>query len=248
MKTIDEVLHALDEIIDQCITDENPVGVFAALYRTVTAEVKKGILNNRFADGPRMEKLDVIFAKRFIDAWVAYSNNTPTTQSWKIAFDSARRSDLYPLQHIFLGMNAHINLDLGIAAAETAPSNSLLDLENDFMEINVLLSEMTEVVQNKLGSISPIMAWLDRMAKNRDEQIAGFSLVKARDHAWNVANLLAPIPTEEWGPVIDGVDQQIAKVGSLITKPSGILWRLAYRIINFFEHKPIVDVIKRLRN
>jgi hypothetical protein len=37
----------------------------------VTKKVKNGIENNLFDDGPRMEKLDVIFAKRYIDAYKA---------------------------------------------------------------------------------------------------------------------------------------------------------------------------------
>ena len=44
------------------------------------------------------------------------------------------------LQHLLLGINAHINLDLGIAAVETSPGNQLAPLKNDFDMINKLLA------------------------------------------------------------------------------------------------------------
>lgn len=247
IKTIDDVLERLDAIIDHCIATDNRVGAFAGLYRSVTAKVQTDILAGRFEDGPRMEKLDVIFALRFIDAWDDYSNNKTTTASWKLAFDCGSRKDLYHMQNVFLGMNAHINLDLGIAAAATSPGESLDLLRDDFLEINLLLSEMTEVVQAKLARLSPLMAWLDRIARNRDEQIVGFSLINARDHAWNVANLLAPIPPEEWAPIIAGVDKQIVKLGRMIIRPSGYLWKLGFALINILERKNTTEVIRLLR-
>src|SRR5690606_41399624 len=57
------------------------------------------------------------------------------------------------LQHLLLGMNAHINLDLGIAAAETAPGTALPALKRDFDEITTLLGEMLDDVQDRIGRI-----------------------------------------------------------------------------------------------
>ena len=44
------------------------MGYFATLYRKVTIQVKKGIADNFFDDGPRMERLDVILANRYTQA------------------------------------------------------------------------------------------------------------------------------------------------------------------------------------
>jgi Family of unknown function (DUF5995) len=96
--------------------------------------------------------------------------------------------------------------------------------------------------------------YLARVARQRDEQIAGLSLSKARDHAWNVANLLAPIPEDHWAPVISMVDEQIARMGRLIIRPSGLLWRKTFRIVHFLDlscrqagGKTTVGVIEYLR-
>ena len=82
IQTIDEVLEALDGIIKQAEENNDTAGYFAALYRKVTARVKQGIASNEFEDGARMEQLDVIFANRYIDAYVAWKNDEPVTASW----------------------------------------------------------------------------------------------------------------------------------------------------------------------
>ena len=59
-QTIDEVIEALDGVLDEARRDGSRLGYFAALYRKVTIEVKKGIAAGYFDDGPRMERLDVL--------------------------------------------------------------------------------------------------------------------------------------------------------------------------------------------
>ncbi len=63
-KNIDEVIARLTDIIDISRQESSRQGYFAALYRKVTINVKQGILNGRFEDGARMERLDVNFAVR----------------------------------------------------------------------------------------------------------------------------------------------------------------------------------------
>ena len=66
---IKEVVAELDIIIERCINENNKLGMFAALYRKVTLQVEKGIAVGRFDDGARMERLDVVFANRYLEAF-----------------------------------------------------------------------------------------------------------------------------------------------------------------------------------
>lgn len=84
--TIDDVISALDEIIKDAEKNNDPLGYFAALYQKVTVIVKQGINNQDFDDNPRMEKLDVVFAKRYIDALIAWKSGEPVTHSWEKTF------------------------------------------------------------------------------------------------------------------------------------------------------------------
>jgi hypothetical protein len=70
--SIDDVISALDKIVLTSKQNNDPAGYFAALYRKVTITLKEGIASGFFDDGSRMEQLDVVFAKRYLDA---YSGN-----------------------------------------------------------------------------------------------------------------------------------------------------------------------------
>ena len=133
---IDDVIAVLQDIIDTSIQEKSPLGYFAALYQKVTIKVKEGIQNGVFEDGPRMEKLDIIFAKRYIDAYYDFSQNKTVTSSWLKAFMLSKKFWPIVLQHLLIGMNAHINLDLGIAAAQVSEGEPIEKLKNDFNKIN----------------------------------------------------------------------------------------------------------------
>lgn len=132
LNSIDDVISALEEIISETERNNDPLGYFAVLYHKVTVNVKEGIEKNYFENGPRMEKLDVVFARRYIDAFFARKPNQPVTQSWKKAFTISKNKNILILQHLLMGMNAHINLDLGIAAAEISTKENIHQLKNDF--------------------------------------------------------------------------------------------------------------------
>ena len=63
----------------------------------------------------------LIKSETYFDAYDRRQVDQPTSASWRVAFDAATKSKYLVLQQLLVGMNAHINLDLGIAAAETCP-------------------------------------------------------------------------------------------------------------------------------
>jgi hypothetical protein len=65
---IDKVIEDLDEILYDARRRKSKTGFFAALYRVMTIRVKQGVENGEFEDGPRMDKMDAIFANRYVDA------------------------------------------------------------------------------------------------------------------------------------------------------------------------------------
>src|SRR5713226_9209467 len=138
-QTIDEILAELDQIILRARREQNRLGFFATLYRNVTMKVKEGIAAGVFADGARMEKLDVTFANRYLAALGSFQRGEPLSKCWLAAFRIANTWPPIILQHLLTGMNAHINFDLGIAAQAVAPGPELSSLEPDFNLINDIL-------------------------------------------------------------------------------------------------------------
>ncbi len=245
-KTIDEVLSALDLIIEKECTNNSCMAYFPILYRKVTARIKEGILKNEFENNQRMEKLDVLFANRYIDAYECLGNNKPFTKSWKNAFDAAKTGKLLIMQHLLLGINAHINLDLGIAVSETVgDEGELMDFENDFNKINTILASMIANVEAKIISVSPLFGLLDKFGKGREDKIVSFSINVARDGAWLFANEYHFSPKK-----LECLQTRDTAIGllaeKLITQKS---WLLKYLVktIYFFEKKDVSQIVAVLK-
>jgi hypothetical protein len=243
--SINEVIKLLDEIVSESERNSNPLGYFAALYRNVTIKVKEGIQNNFFDDGPRMEKLDIVFAKRYLDAYWAWQKNEPVTQSWQKAFELSKNYRPIVLQHLLIGMNAHINLDLGIAAAEVSRNSNIGDLETDFKKINDILSSLVHEVQNDLAEMWPTLRKILQITGKADDFLVDFSMKLARDGAWKFAQIIAKTPENEIDKLLKQRDAKIAEKAGLITNP-GFSAGLVLRIVRLGEKGTVEKRIRQL--
>lgn len=245
-KTIDEVLSELDIIIDTTVKENNYLGIFAYVYRRTTAQIKQAVSEKQFEDNHRMELMDVTFANLYLTAYTNYRAGKPCSASWNTAF-SAAKEKITIVQHLMLGMNAHINMDLGIAASEIAQGKQIDDLKNDFMKVNQVLNDLTNEMQERLSKVSKLMFLLDWLGRNTDELIVGFSMVKAREQAWNLAKLLSIANENDKKTTIETADKAIAQLGQVIKHPPGKLLNMAVKIIALFEEKNIKTIIDGLR-
>jgi hypothetical protein len=246
-QTIDQVIHHLDKIIQEAKDTDSRFGYFAALYRKVTIEVKKGIEENLFDDGNRMEKLDIIFANRYLEAFSQFKNAEEPTQSWKLAFEAAQRWRPTVLQHLFLGMTAHIDLDLGIAAALSVEGQNLSTLRRDFDMINQILTSLLNDVQEDLAEVWPLLKVFDLAAGEFDETLSRFGIEVARGRAWQVAQDIASRPQSEIDSRIQELDQETYKLGKLILAP-GILFQMVLFVIRLGEVGSISKTIEILED
>lgn len=245
-RSIDEVLAALDGIIARSIETENRLGYFAALYRKVTAKVKEGIDEGFFDDGPRMERLDVIFANRYLGALDQWERETEPTQAWRVAFEAADRWRPLILQQLLVGINAHINLDLGIAAAETSPGGEIESLMVDFARINEILFGLVRQVQEEIGEVSPWIALLSKIGGWVGDEIIRFSLEIARREAWAFATELAPVEQNRWKPLVDLRDRETALIGQRVLAP-GFWLSIGLAVIRARESSDVAHVIRVLQ-
>lgn len=219
MKTIEEVLKKLDEIIAWSKANQSPVGYFACTYRIMTAQVLKGIQQKKFEENQRMTIMDIAFASRYLDAWENYSKGKKCSNSWYLAFEATKNKDLLILQHIFLGMNAHINLDLGISAASIMPYRKINPLKTDFEKINSVISSINQNVQDSLNKICYPVNLVDKLSNGKDNAVLDFAISKARDTSWATAVISSNTPNFLKDSVINIVDYAAAKVASQILNP-----------------------------
>jgi hypothetical protein len=242
-RSIDEVIAQLGDVIDRSRRERSRLGFFAALYRKVTIKVKEGIASGRFDDGPRMERLDVIFANRYLHALAQFRGGGKPTPCWLLSFEAAATWPPIILQHLLLGMNAHINFDLGIAAATTCPGDPLPSLKHDFNEINVILAGLVGQVQSEIYRLSPWIRVLGEIDPRANRTIVNFSMEKAREAAWRVAERLAPVPPDQWGPQLAKLDLEVTVLGRLVRRPIGKLFNLKLMVIRSRETSDVDKII-----
>lgn len=245
-KNIDEVINELDKILRWSSENSSRPGYFAALYRKVTIEVKEKIASNYFDDGERMEKLDVIFANRYLLAFNNFNENKPVPKSWQLAFDTTQKWSPIVLQHLLLGMNAHINFDLGIAAAETSPGKSINDLKEDFNKINSILASLVDEVSDKLSGVWPLLKLLDWIAGKTDEALINFSMENARDQAWKTALRFSALNKNSIQIEESKLDNWVSIFGGVITNPGWFI-NLLLKIIRLGEIKSTSKIIEILK-
>lgn len=243
--TIDDVIARLEEIIAECTSQKNPAGYFAALYFKVTCAVRDGIRKGEFEDNARMEKLDVVFAQRYVDAWDAWKEKGVVSASWNVAFNQTKKTMTIALQHLLLGMNAHINLDLGIAAAGFIEFGQDPSLRRDFIRINTILSSLMLDVLKDIQRISPLLSLLGLHAQNARSMLINFTIESARDGAWCFAEELAAKDADQVS-FIKKRDQDIQSLGLNLVSSKGLM-RITLLVIRLFEWNNPAKVIEALK-
>ena len=195
--TIRQVVDALETVIAWSIEASSRLGYFAALYKRVTIAVGVAVAEGKFEDGARLERLDTAFANRYFDALNGHFHPDRfrrPTHSWQVTFDAASRPEPILAQHMFAGVNAHIGLDLGIAAEAICPGPKLITLHEDFNRINaVLASQVTGVVED-INELSPVLAALYASLKKEQIHLINETVQGYRDSAWRFAAVLAATP------------------------------------------------------
>ena len=246
--TIDEVVGAFEIILTQSFVANSRLGYFAALYLKVTRLVREKVrLGDYFEDNERLEKLDVIFANRYLDALTAYHSGKPLTQAWQLAFDACKDSSVTVVQLLLMSCDAHIGLDLPVAVAEVAEGNADESLHRDFLKLNPLLSSLVPKVSEEIDEISPLIGFVNRYFSFFSNGIIDFSMDIARDKAWDNAVWLAPQSGEELQTSIQQLDTSVTRFSHTIYHPgcvfSPILW-----LIHLLENKSVRQVIEELND
>lgn len=243
--TITEVIDTLKNIIEDSKKNNSTMGYFASLYYIVTVRIKEGIDKKEFQDNERMERLDVIFANRYLEAYHQYQAKEQPSACWKYAFDQNKKYWPIVLQHLLLGINAHINLDLAVAAEQTSPGNKINELKSDFDKINQILSGLVTNLESDLGAMWPTLKIILLFTKKVDNFLIDFSMKLARDGAWKFATELAAMGPEEKINAIKKRDIKIADIAMLITKP-GIIAGMIFKIIRLGERGTVQSKINLL--
>jgi hypothetical protein len=242
---IGEVVAELTAIVEQARVERSRIGYFAAMYRTVTLRVSAAIDAGEFEDPERMRRLVAVFARRYLDAFERFQGGRECGAGWEVSFRAVNRWRPIIVQQLLTGMNVHINLDLGVAAASIDPGPNLQSLHRDFLTINDILAGMIDGFLQQVHQVSPWIGMLDRIGGRTDQVVIEFSIDKARDEAWRLATVLVSMDETEWEPAITARDHWTARFGQVLLSP-GRLLSVGLLLIRVRETNRVTRVIDTL--
>jgi hypothetical protein len=143
-------------------------------------------------------------------------------------------------------MNAHINLDLGIAAVEAAGTDGLPAIRKDFNAINGILAMLTGDVMNGLRRVSPLLSLMGMHATRYNSILIQFSISNARDGAWCFAEELHGKTGTAYSDISLARDKSIGELAKGLTSAKGLM-RVTLLLIYLFEWKNPSRIIRVLR-
>ncbi|HTP10506.1 MAG TPA: DUF5995 family protein, partial [Anaerolineae bacterium] len=107
------VLSRMTTLVDQWEAAHDRRAIFLGCYRLMTRNMLDAIEAGRFHDGAWVARLLERFADYYFAALERFEQDESSAPVvWKLAFDATRDEKVMTLQHLLLGVNAHINHDL----------------------------------------------------------------------------------------------------------------------------------------
>lgn len=207
----------IDELRSVAVAACDASGYFPAMYARITKAIETAATEGRFADGPRMER----FARAFAGWYPPLRHDgVPVAGCWQAAFDVAGDGRLMIVQHLLLGINAHVNHDLPQVVVELAPRGmDLADLRADFDAVNQILAESLPMVLRSLGTVS---RWVNTAAAFGGTQLFDFSLRVARRQAWEAAERMQPLADADRAAYATELDRLVRVLAYLVANPGPV--------------------------
>ena len=140
------------------------------------------------------------------------------SRAWRATWDVADDCDLLIVQHLLLGINAHVNHDLGRVVVELADEHGgeLRAMRADFDAVNAVLATTMPEVLADLGRAS---RWVNRAAAWGADRWFHFSLTTARDQAWRFAVARHQLDAPSRARAAAELDRLVCVLAYLVTRP-----------------------------
>jgi hypothetical protein len=198
-RNIDDVVAGLTTLERIFIERRDRRAVFASAYLGITLAIKRhSDAGGFFEDDAWVRAYDVAFGNLYRQALLDFErkNHQAVPKSWRFSLETALGGDALVFQDLLLGINAHINHDLALALVEVGiePHDKCF---RDHTKVNEALATATDDLQDRVARLyAPALRVLDQVAGRLDEDLAGFSVGKARQACWDAAVLLAGARTD----------------------------------------------------
>ena len=191
-------------------TDMQNIIAFNHTYLIITEAVADQLNKEFFNDDLLMEKFDIQFARYYFNALKNYVDNKTTPPAWKILFDLSKQNKTYQFIYMALGVNAHVNNDLGQSLYDII---SVESYKKDFDKVNKVIQQKIPLVVSSLKEDNIFV----NTSKNLLQPLYAFILyllIKAwRKNAWNTY-----ISLKNENLSKGDIEEHARKIGSIFTR------------------------------
>lgn len=194
--------------------------VFLECYTLMTANMLRSIDDGRFRDGIWAKKLLLRFADYYFVALDAYGcTDKECVTVWTFAHDCSCGKDLHVLQHLLLGINAHINYDLVLSLVDLLEpewkelsESRRQDRYADHCLVNEVIAATIDTVQDEVVERhDPRMDLIDRLLGRLDERLLSALITRWRQGVWDNAVHFLEVPETEREPLRKQLETEVMK-------------------------------------
>ena len=233
---------ALEAIVAGCRARRSRAGYFAALQTHLPPALDAAVHANEFDDPEAVVRLYDALFQRHRDAWLAHERGAACPAAWAIAFTVGARREPHVAQHLLLGMNAHVALDLPVALAEAVGQERMTIFDADFERCGRLAGSLgAAVVADVLGG-GP----RDRLRRRAGSARDALAMGATRARAWEDGRRLAMLPGDARRRAIAALADDAAARARAIATPAGPTRWLGYAI-SVSERATVTAAIDDLR-
>jgi hypothetical protein len=233
-ESIPALVAGMEEDLARLRAADDARRFFHATYLRTTRAVAEEIERGGFADGPWLERWDLVFAQLYVDALAADLAGAPVPAPWRVAFDTAlRRPDLPPLRHVLFGMNAHINYDLPqaliavISPAEFDDPAVLRARAADHRHVDDVLLARVSAEDVEMKAVSA-PSFVDRLLGPANRAATRRILTESRAKVWANTTVLDRARREGWYPdALSELEKLAGQRLADLVRPGPVLLRLA---------------------
>ena len=206
---VDLVIGNLEQITADAAARGDRIGYFSALYWLTSRQMRLAIKERVFERSVFLDRFDGEFASYYFNYYSQYRQfGYSSSPSWNLSFKAAQQEHHLILQHLVLGLNAHILVDLGLCTATASAGSNIEDFAGDFMAINDVLAKVIPDAELRLGANNDLFNILNEIFPTQPLSEAGLRWYRA--NAWDFACRLANAPKYRWPDLVR--DQESAAV------------------------------------
>ena len=192
-------------LADEWETRQDRRAIFLRCYGMMTANMMTAVAANRFEDQVWVDQLVHRFADYYFDALACFDCGERVPMVWQYVHEAAAEKRLHVIQHLLLGVNAHINYDLVLTLVELLEADwdnmSIYDRQRRYQDhqmVNTIIAETIDEVQDEVvEKYSPAMDLVDKLMGRLDEKLLVSMISNWREGVWEDAMKMLSHPDRD---------------------------------------------------